>query len=296
MSVAPQVVLITGASRGFGAVATRELADRGHQIVATMRNPDRDGPAVVKGYEKNIQVTQCDVTDDATVQAAVATAIERHGRIDVLVNNAGQSLIGAVEELADDEFRALLDVNLVGCLRLIRAVVPHMRRRRSGKILNLSSQAGRMGGPMVGAYCASKFALEGMSEALRYDLAPWDIQVVLVQPGIVQTDHLYSGMILAAALREGRSVYQGPGEALIAGLRKDGARRQGPRTVASTIADLVEIEDPLPLRLPVSDDAVRNLNQRAAMTDDEWEARLRAMRDEGYPGSYFRAVAEQASP
>ena len=133
MSVAPQVVLITGASRGFGAVATRELADRGHQIVATMRNPDRDGPAVFKGYEKNIQVTQCDVTDDATVQAAVAAAIERHGRIDVLVNNAGQSLIGAVEELADDEFRALLDVNLIGCLRLIRAMVPHMRRRRSGK-------------------------------------------------------------------------------------------------------------------------------------------------------------------
>ena len=290
-----QVVLITGASRGFGAGAARELADRGHQVIATMRNPDRDGPDVVKGYEKNIQAVRCDVTDDATVKSAVATAIERHGRIDVLVNNAGESLICAVEETTDEEMRDHMDVNLVGPVRLIRAVVPHMRERRSGKILNISSMAGRIAGPLVGGYCATKFALEAISEALRYEVAPWNIQVVLVQPGVVRTDLIFGGLTIGSALKEGRSVYQGPGDAMIAGLRGGADRRQGPRTIASTIADLVEIEDPLPLRIPVSDDAIRTLNQRAAMTDDEWEAFISSMREEGYPGSYFRAVAEEES-
>lgn len=287
-----QVVLMTGASRGFGAVGAREIAERGHHVVATMRRPDRDGAAVIDGYEARIDAVPCDVQDVASVEAAVAFAVERHGRIDVLVNNAGQSMIGAIEELTNAEIATVLDVNLLGPLRLIRAVLPHMRRQGRGKIVNVSSQAGRMGGPIVGGYCASKFALEGLSEALRFEVGPLGIQVVIVQPGIVKTDHLSSNMVISQAIREGRSVYQGAGDAVIAALQAAGRRRQGPRTVACAIADLVEIEEPLPLRVLVGDDTVRNLTQRAAMTDDEWEASRRALPADGYPGAFFHAATE----
>ena len=289
-----QVVLITGASRGFGAASARELAERGHHVVATMRDPTRDGAAVIDGYEEQIQTVRCDVQDPASVEAAVAFAVERHGRIDVLVNNAGQSMTGAIEELTEEEITTVLDVNLLGPVRLIRSVIPHMRRKGHGKIVNVSSQAGRMGGPLVGGYCASKFALEGLSEALRLEVAPLGIQVVVVQPGIVSTDHLFSNMVVSAALREGRSVYQEPGDAVIAGLQAAGRRRQGPRTVACAIADLVEIQEPLPLRIQVGDDTVRNLTQRAAMTDDEWEASRRELPADGFPGAFFHAATPNA--
>ena len=286
----PQVVLITGGSRGFGAVAARELAERGHLVVATMREPERDGAAVVADYEPQIAAVRCDVQEQASIDAAVAFTLNRHGRIDALVNNAGQSMIGAIEELTEEEINTVLDVNVLGCLRMIRAVLPHMRAQRRGRIVNISSQAGRMGGPIVGGYCASKFALEGLSEALRFEVGPLGIQVVIVQPGIVQTDHLSSNMVISQALREGQSVYQVPGDAVVAALQVAGRRRQGPRTVACAIADLVEIEEPLPLRVQVGDDTVRNLTQRAAMTDDEWEANLRTLPADSYPGAFFQTV------
>ena len=289
----PQVVFITGASQGFGAATARELAERGHQVVATMRNPDRDAPAVVQCYDDRIHPLRLDVTDNATIHAAVAAALKKHGRIDALINNAGVSLFGAVEEITDAELHHVLDVNVVGVMRVIGAVAPGMRERRSGKIINLSSLAGLIGGPAVGGYCASKFALEAITEALRYELQPWSIQVVAVQPGVVNTDMLHANLSTIAAVKEGRSKYQVPTEALIAGIRASANRRQGPRSVASQLADLVEIQEPLPLRVPIGDDAVRVTQQRHVMTDDEWEAFLSSFRDEGFPGSYFRAVEEQ---
>jgi len=291
----PQVVLITGASQGFGRATARELAERGHQVVATMRNPDRDGLAVARGYEDHIHPARLDVTDNATVQSAVDAALKEHGRIDALISNAGVSLFGAVEEISDEELHHVLDVNVVGVMRVIGAVAPGMRERRKGKILNVSSLAGLIGGPAVGGYCASKFALEAITEALRYELQPWGIQVVAVEPGVVNTDMLHGNISTIAAVKEKRSQYQGPTEALIAGIRASANRRQGPRSVASQLADLVEIEEQLPLRVPIGDDAIRVMQQRNLMTDDEWEAFLSSFRDEGFPGSYFRAVEEQGA-
>ena len=289
----PQVVLITGASQGFGAATTRELAERGHTVIATMRNPDRDAPALVEGYAGRIYPQRLDVTDASTINTAVSAALDQHGRIDALISNAGVSLFGAVEEITDAELHHVLDVNVVGVMRVIGAVAPGMRARGSGKIINVSSVAGLIGGPAVGGYCASKFALEAITEALRYELQPWNIQVVAVEPGVVNTEMLHGNISAIAAVREGRSQYQGPIEALIKGLRAVANRRQGPRSVASQLADLVEIAEPLPLRVPIGDDAIRVSQQRSLMTDDEWEGFLTSLRDEGFPGSYFRAVEEQ---
>ena len=125
MAQPDQVVLITGASKGFGFAAAQELAARGHHVVATMRHPDRDGEAVRRGHESRIEATVCDVTDPASVRDAVAYALSRHGRIDVLVNNAGDVMWGAVEDLTDDELSLQLNTNVLGPLRLIRAVLPH---------------------------------------------------------------------------------------------------------------------------------------------------------------------------
>ena len=291
-----QVVLITGASKGFGFAAAQELAARGHHVVATMRHPDRDGEAVRRGHESRIEATVCDVTDPASVRDAVAYALSRHGRIDVLVNNAGDVMWGAVEDLTDDELSLQLNTNVLGPLRLIRAVLPTMRKQGGGKIINLSSVAGRISGPIVGAYSASKFALEALSESLRYETAHWGIQIVLVQPGVVKTDLLFGGATLARALQEGRSLYQKPAQALLDGARAAVQNRPGPRTVASTIADLVDTGGQLPLRVPVGDDAIRTLALRHAMTDDEFEAMFGSLRDPGYPGSFFQALAEERAP
>ncbi|HJN93306.1 MAG TPA: SDR family NAD(P)-dependent oxidoreductase, partial [Dehalococcoidia bacterium] len=164
-----QVVLITGASRGFGEAAARELAERGHSVIATMRNPDRDGSGVVEGYEDRIAVTACDVTSRSSIDAAVAFAVDQHGHIDTLYNNAGYGLYGPVEDLQEDEITRQLDTNFTGQIRMAQAVLPSMREHGGGKIINVSSLAGQIVGPLMGLYAASKFAVEAMSEALRYE-------------------------------------------------------------------------------------------------------------------------------
>ena len=293
MAIDPRVTIITGASRGFGAAIARELAERGHQAVATMRNPDRDGAPVVKGYEGNIQVTRCDVTDTSTVESAVAFALERHGRIDAVVNNAGYGLIGAIEELQDEELHRLMDTNVTGVIRMVRAVMPAMRRQGGGKILNVSSLAGRISGPAFGGYCGSKHALEGLSEALRYEVAPFGVEVSLITVGAFRTSIQWTGNELTRTLREGRSLYQEPCEAFIQGEKDRATLLPGPRSVAAVIADAVEFADPLPLRIPVGFDTSRVEAVRAKMTDDEFAAMISGMRNTGFPGSWFGTVERQ---
>ncbi len=289
---APQVVFVTGASSGIGAAAARELAARGHRVIATMRNPKRDGPAVTRGYKKNLEAVRCDVTDRATVDEAVAFTLERHGRIDALVNNAGYLLLGTIEDLSDDEILSQFDTNVVGSMRTVQAVLPAMREQGSGTIINVSSAAGRMTGPAFGGYSATKYAIEAVSEALRFEVAPWGIKVVIVEPGTHRTEAQFDNLRVAQAVLEGRSLYQGPVEALIEGHRRYAAGRPGPRSVGSIIADLVETGDPLPVRVPVGDEAAQIFSMRAAMTDEEFETALRNLGNEGFPGAYFAAEHE----
>jgi NAD(P)-dependent dehydrogenase (short-subunit alcohol dehydrogenase family) len=189
-----QVVLITGSSTGFGRLFTETLARKGHTIFATMRDPGgrnaKNASEVRKLAEKYslpIHVLEMDVTDDASVERAVNAAVAKAGRIDVAINNAGYYLGGLEETVTTEQAQRLMDTNFFGPVRVNRAVLPHMRRQRSGVLMHLSSAAGRVVLPSGGFYCASKFALEALAEAYSYELAAQGIESVIVEPGQYET-------------------------------------------------------------------------------------------------------------
>ena len=188
------VVLVTGASRGFGAEAARELARRGNTVIATMRTPERDAPAVVAGFEDRIHPVRLDVTIPAEVTAVVAEAVARHGRIDALVNNAGYGLWGPIEALDEDELRRQFDTNFVGQWRMVHAVAPHLRAQRWGKIINVSSLSGRVPSPMLAPYAASKHAVEALTEGLREELVAWGVTATALEPGMYASDWQTAGL------------------------------------------------------------------------------------------------------
>ncbi|MFI5522572.1 oxidoreductase [Streptomyces platensis] len=183
------VWLITGSSRGFGLHIAREALANGDQVVATARDAEVVRAALGE-HGGEVLALPLDVTDERQAQEVAQAAVERFGRIDVLVNNAGRGLLGAVEEASDAEARSIYDVNVFGLLAVTRAVLPHMRRQRSGRILNISSVGGFTCGSGWGIYNSTKFAVEGLSEALRADLAPLGIHVTIVEPGVFRTDFL----------------------------------------------------------------------------------------------------------
>ena len=176
-----KTVLITGASRGIGLATATLLAQQGYQVFGTSRQPQS---STFNGFT----LLQLDVRDEASVQRCVQTVIAQTGHIDVLINNAGHSLNGAVEEASAEDVRQLFETNFFGVIRMTNAVLPHMRQASSGHIINISSLAGIIGVPYLGIYAASKHALEGYSTSLRYELRSFGIHVSLVQPGDIQTD------------------------------------------------------------------------------------------------------------
>jgi NAD(P)-dependent dehydrogenase (short-subunit alcohol dehydrogenase family) len=189
-----QVVLITGSSTGFGRLFTETLARKGHTVFATMRDPGgRNGKnaseirALAEKDSLPIHVLEMDVTDEGSVERAVNAAIAKAGRIDVAINNAGYFLTGLEEAVTTEQAQRLMDTNFFGVVRLNRAVLPHMRRQRSGVIMHISSGAGRIILPSAGFYCASKFAMEALAEAYSYELAAQGIESVIVEPGAYET-------------------------------------------------------------------------------------------------------------
>jgi NAD(P)-dependent dehydrogenase (short-subunit alcohol dehydrogenase family) len=189
-----QVVLITGSSTGFGRLFTEALARKGHTVFATMRDPGGRNAknagelrALAEKESLPIHVLEMDVTNDASVERAVDAAIAKAGRIDVAINNAGYYLSGLEEAVTTEQAQHLMDTNFFGVVRVNRAVLPHMRRQRSGVIMHISSGAGRVILPSAGFYCASKFALEALAEAYSYELAAQGIESVIVEPGQYET-------------------------------------------------------------------------------------------------------------
>src|SRR5258708_26247744 len=189
-----QVVLITGSSTGFGRLFVDTLARKGHTIFATMRDPGGRNAKNVSEIrtlaEKDslpIYVLELDVTDEASVVRAVHAAVATAGRIDVAINNAGYYLSGLAEAVTTEQAQRLMDTNFFGSVRVNRAVLPHMRRQRSGVLMHISSAAGRIVAPSMGFYCASKFALEAFAESYHYELAGQGIESVIVEPGQYET-------------------------------------------------------------------------------------------------------------
>jgi NAD(P)-dependent dehydrogenase (short-subunit alcohol dehydrogenase family) len=184
---APKTWFITGASSGFGTAFAEFALECGDNVVATARNTSKLEALVARAPDR-VLAQKLDVTKAQDIQPAIDAAVRRFGRIDYLFNNAGYGVIGAIEETSDAELRALLDTNFFGAVAVTRAALPIMRAQRSGAIVNISSMGGQMSFEGVGAYSASKFALEGMSEALAQEVAPFGIKVLIVEPGAFRTE------------------------------------------------------------------------------------------------------------
>jgi len=267
-----QVVLITGASRGFGGEAARRIAARGNTVIATMRNPERDGPAIVAGLEDRITPVRLDVTDPAGVDAVVGEALARHGRIDVLINNAGYGLYGPIEEVSEEQVWRQFDTNVLGQWRLAKAVLPSMRARGAGKIVNVSSLAGRVPGAWLGMYAAAKHAVEGMSEALRFEVGHTGVQVCILEPGMYVSDWQTGSLDVATPQLEGRSAYQETVDAALANFRARAKTRPASGSIGVALADMVELEQPLPMRWPVGEDSTHLIESRMNATEAQWES------------------------
>jgi NAD(P)-dependent dehydrogenase (short-subunit alcohol dehydrogenase family) len=261
--------LITGCSSGFGRAIAEAALHQGDQVVATARDPhslaDLTGAHVVA----------LDVTDQDQIDAAVQATLDRYSRIDVLVNNAGTGSVGAVEELGMEHLRDLMEIMFFGAVALTKAVIPHMRAQQSGAIVQISSQGGQVSFAGFGAYCAAKFALEGLSDALADEVAPLGIRTLIVEPGSFRTGLLGATMhrsppIDAYADTVGRTREYAAGE--------DGRQQGDPRKAAEAILAALDADDP-PRRLALGADAVENIratHERLKADLDGWEAVSRA--------------------
>jgi NAD(P)-dependent dehydrogenase (short-subunit alcohol dehydrogenase family) len=199
-----QVVLVTGASTGFGRLFAETLSRKGHTVFATMRDiAGRNAKnaseirALAERESLPIHILELDVTDDASVDRAVNAVITQTGRIDVAINNAGYVIVGLAEAATTEQARKLMDTNFLGPVRINRAVLPHMRRQRSGLLMHISSGAGRVVFPTFGFYCASKFALEALAESYSYELAAQGIESVIIEPGAYETA-VFGNIVTAA--------------------------------------------------------------------------------------------------
>jgi NAD(P)-dependent dehydrogenase (short-subunit alcohol dehydrogenase family) len=264
------VWFITGASRGFGAEIVEKALAAGHQVVATARDPR----AIVERFPDagdRLVAVAVDVTDEAQIAAAVDAGKSQFGRIDVVVNNAGRGLLGAVEEASDAAARAVYDANVFGSLNVIRAVLPTLRAQRSGHIINLSSIGGFVGSPGWGIYCSTKFAVEGFSESLHHELAPLGIRVTIVEPGYFRTDFLdASSLHTEATIIDDYADTAGAMRATAADVNH--AQPGDPTKAAVAIVDNASSAEP-PLRLQLgrdSFDAISNKLEFVAQEQRTW--------------------------
>jgi NAD(P)-dependent dehydrogenase (short-subunit alcohol dehydrogenase family) len=245
-----RVWLITGASSGFGLAFTDAAVAAGDVVVAAVRRPEAMAD-IVAAHPDQVETVQLDVTDLATGRAVIDDVVARHGRIDVLVNNAGRTHVGAAEETTDAELRDLFDVHFFGPAALIRAALPHMRSQRSGAIVQLSSMGGQMSFAGFSAYSATKFALEGLSEALAAEVGPLGIKVLIVEPGAFRTG-LFGHASTSAHIADYDTTV-GATRTMVAG--GDGSQQGDPAKAAAAVVAALDADN-TPLRLPLGSDAI----------------------------------------
>nr|BFD82915.1 oxidoreductase [Streptomyces sp. Xyl84] len=269
-----KVWLVTGASSGFGRAITEAAVAAGDIVVGAARRPEALAD-LVAAHADQVEALALDVADTVAAEAAVRDVLARHGRIDVLVNNAGRTHVGAFEETTEQELRELFDVHVFGPAALTRAVLPHMRERRSGAIVQMSSMGGQMSFAGFAAYSGTKFALEGMSEALADEVAEYGVKVLVVEPGAFRTSLFGTGR---AGVSADSGLYAKVSETRGSVAGGDGSQPGDPAKAAALILAALEADD-TPLRLPLGDDAVTavlgHLDQvRGDVT--AWEKRTRA--------------------
>lgn len=270
LGASSRVWLITGCSAGFGRALTEAAVASGDTVVATARRPESLA-ALAADSGGRVHPMALDVTDPSAIDRTVAATIERFGRIDVLVNNAGHGSVGAVEELTIDELRDLFEVMFFGAVGLTKAVLPHMRERRAGAIVQISSMGGQLAMPGFGAYCGAKFALEGLSEALVDEVAPFGIRVIVVEPGAFRTEFGGRRMHRSRVIDAYR-VSTGPTRGAVDHM--DGTQPGDPAEAARAILEILDAEAP-PLRLALGRDAVeaiRAKHSRLRHDLETWEA------------------------
>jgi NAD(P)-dependent dehydrogenase (short-subunit alcohol dehydrogenase family) len=257
------VWLITGASSGFGLAIAEAALERGDRVVATARRP-----GAIEGFDEGerVALVQLDVTDSEQRQAVVDAAIDRFGRIDVLVNNAGRTQVGAVEETTDQELRDLFELHFFAPAALTSAVLPQMRRQGSGTIVQMSSVGGQTTAPGFGAYCATKFALEGLTETLQEEVAPFGIRTLIVEPGAFRTGLFRKDAAYFSADMPEYEETVGPTRAYVRGehLKQPG----DPVLAARAILTALDSDDP-PLRLVLGSDAIGNIRNRLERLEGE---------------------------
>ena len=239
-SATPASWFVTGASRGLGLELVRTLLQRGHRVSATTRSPQRLAEALVDVDTTQLLPLQVDLADERSVAGAVTAAVERHGRLDVVVNNAGYGFLGAVEETSDAEVRRMFDVQVFGTWNVLRSALPVMRRQRSGHVVNVSSVLGLVAVPGWGAYCAAKWALEGLTESLAGEVADHGITVSAVERGYFRTSFLSESVALPGTTTEG---YEPIREMVRAHLEMPGTQLGDPVRGAAAVVDLVSRGD-----------------------------------------------------
>jgi NAD(P)-dependent dehydrogenase (short-subunit alcohol dehydrogenase family) len=263
-----KVWFITGASRGFGLLIARDALARGDSVVAAARNVQAVVDAL--GAHPQLLPVQLDVTREAAAAIAAHQAVERFGRIDVLVNNAGYGILGAVEEASAEEVRRNYDTNVFGLLNVSRAVLPVMRRQRAGRVINISSVGGYSAYHGWGIYCSTKFAVEGLSEAMAAELAPLGVHVTVVQPGFFRTDFLDASSLAETAARI--DDYQdtvGAMRVFAAGVNHQ--QPGDPQKLSRALLQLADAAQP-PLRLQLGSDTVARVHAKNQLVQQEMSA------------------------
>ena len=269
-----KVAVVTGTSSGIGFETALALAREGYYTYATMRDTTKSDKIKELGKKDNlkIDVLELDVDDENSVKTAIKKILDEKERIDVLVNNAGWGLWGCVEDVSVDEFKAQFDTNFFSIIKLIQEVGPTMRKQGSGKIINISSVAGRIGFPASPAYISSKFALEGLSESLRLEMAPFGVDVIIIEPGVIKTNFL--NPVRLSKNSETDTAYSDITNKVVSGIKMMAEMGTHPKEVADTIVKAAKDEKPIP-RYIVGNDASMFLEARKNKTDIEFENYLK---------------------
>ena len=267
-----KVAIVTGSSSGIGFETSLTLARNGFHTYATMRNMEgeKSKPLTEVAKNENLQLRaiELDVDNDKSVIDAINTIVEERERIDVLINNAGYALGGALEDSSMDEIKTQFETNFFGAVRATKAVLPVMRRQGAGKIVNITSMGGRIAIPLSSSYHGSKFALEGLPESIRYELEPFGIKVILIEPGAVGSN-FWKNIKIAKSSSDSNSPYTQFGNKILKAYEQMEQNTISPSVVAKTILDSVTSNNPQ-LRYVVGEDAAKTLEARKNMPDNEF--------------------------